>query len=161
MDRNRGSRRERRDPYFDLVFVKAASVGGLFHICIRPLDWLRCEFAEVIRRPSHRLSWDLAPAAPSPGSAAASATPAATAPAAPDFMRVLDPQRRSNCLLVLTGLSRRQRRMGSSQTYRARRGFDAGAASVDIAHIVKNAAIAAIAKHCGKDGWHCTVGIHH
>jgi hypothetical protein len=29
---NRGSRRERRDPYFDLAFVKAASVGGLFHL---------------------------------------------------------------------------------------------------------------------------------
>jgi hypothetical protein len=29
---NRGSRRERWDPYFDLAFVKAASVGGLFHL---------------------------------------------------------------------------------------------------------------------------------
>jgi hypothetical protein len=34
MGRNRGSRRERRHHYFDLAFVKAASVGGLFIIAV-------------------------------------------------------------------------------------------------------------------------------
>jgi len=65
MDRNRGSRRERRDHYLDFSFVKAASVGGLFHFERHLLAPLRhadghweCLFVGVHRKSSAHLQND-------------------------------------------------------------------------------------------------------
>jgi len=73
-------------------------------------------------------------------------------PARPDFMQIWITLRRSNCLLILAGMSRWQRRMGPSQTYRARRRFDAGAAGVDIVQCRQKRCDSCNNQGCSKDG---------
>jgi hypothetical protein len=70
----------------------------------------------------------------------------------PDFIQIwATTLRRSNFLLILAGMSRWQRRLGSSQTYGARRRFDAGAASVDIAERRQKRCDNCNHHGCGKD----------
>jgi hypothetical protein len=69
----------------------------------------------------------------------------------PDFVQIWAiTLRRSNCLLILAG-TRWQRRMGSSQTYRAQRRFRAGAASIDIAQHRQRSCENCNNQGCGKD----------